>query len=425
VVAASAASVPPTAAVPPAAALAVESVQLDSATVARGLTNQALPSALEVTGTVGSSMPSAAVVAPPALKPSMVEAGLDGQRRRGDSAGELSTPVEDSIRHARLAARATASRLYNKPYDASIEEIAHRAIGEGPGALAEAADVSLGGASARLENLARAELRAGEAPLKRVEPALIPADRGDPLRESAPLNVLEADSGAPLQPSSGRVIARDPFANDAEASVDSDSGHAGVGAAVAQPVQSADPEAGLKNDGASRSVADESAAGEPELQVARLLGPAEDRLPLGKSVLVLAGDTVWDIAVAHYGSAGPLTLETILKSNPGIRDPRRLAVGAHIFLPFRSAEQMVGVDRDGSYRVLLAAAPRLDRLEAVRSWVGKVASGVELGTSTVHGVQTEYRLFAIGLANREDALNLAARLLAEYSRASGRRSGTV
>ncbi|MFQ5352267.1 MAG: LysM peptidoglycan-binding domain-containing protein, partial [Candidatus Binatia bacterium] len=368
-----------------------------------------------------------AAVPTPALGSSAAVAA--GQPSHEDSVEVLPRRVEDSIRHARLAARTTAARLYDRQYDASIEEIAHRALGEGTVASSEAASESRGGASARMEGLARAEFDVPSAALKRVAPTALEADRDDSLRGAPQVAVLEADSGATLQPSSRGVIAGDPFADEDEVEVRVDEGADGGNQDLApQPDATPSPEPGLREaEAAAVPGGDAAEAEQPdaEVRVARLLGPVAGGLPLGKSVRILPGDTVWDIAVAHYGSAGPITLEAILENNPGIRDPRRLAVGAHIFLPFLTAEQMVGVDRDGSYRVLLTAAPRLDSLDAIRSWVGKVARGVELGTSTVRGTETVYRLFAIGLDSREAALNLAAQLLGEYSRASIRGRGTV
>jgi nucleoid-associated protein YgaU len=149
----------------------------------------------------------------------------------------------------------------------------------------------------------------------------------------------------------------------------------------------------------------------------RLLGPREGEPIVGHLVRVLPGDTVWDIAVAHYGSAGPVTLKRILNSNPLVRDPRNLEAGSHIYLPFQRPDQMVQGAENGTYHVVVAIAPQQARLEQVRDWIKGLVPGAQVTTATAESAgDKEYRLQIVGLTSRETALGLASDILAEYGR---------
>jgi nucleoid-associated protein YgaU len=149
----------------------------------------------------------------------------------------------------------------------------------------------------------------------------------------------------------------------------------------------------------------------------RLLGPREGEPIVGHLVRVLPGDTVWDIAVAHYGSAGPVTLKRILNSNPLVRDPRNLEAGSHIYLPFQRPDQMVQGAENGTYHVVVAIAPQQARLEQVRDWIKGLVPSAQVTTATAESAgDKEYRLQIVGLTSRETALGLASDILAEYGR---------
>jgi hypothetical protein len=152
------------------------------------------------------------------------------------------------------------------------------------------------------------------------------------------------------------------------------------------------------------------------------VGPNEPII--GQLVHVTPGDTVWDIAVAYYGTAGPVTLKRILNSNPTIRDPRHLDLGNHIYLPFQRPEQMVLSGEEGSYRVLLAISPEQSRLAAVRAWIESFIDNAQFTTSTVTQGERAYQLQLIGLRSRESALEFATEILAhqDQRRQGARRS---
>jgi hypothetical protein len=157
----------------------------------------------------------------------------------------------------------------------------------------------------------------------------------------------------------------------------------------------------------------------------KTLGLGADEPIVGQLVRVLAGDTLWDIAVAYYGTAGPVTLKRILNSNPAIRDPRHLEVGAHIYLPFQRPEQMVLTGEEGSYRILLAVSPEKGRLAPVRAWIESFIGNAQFTTSTVSGAERSYHLHLVGLASREAALEFANEILTQHDqlrRSGGRRS---
>jgi len=201
-------------------------------------------------------------------------------------------------------------------------------------------------------------------------------------------------------------------------------------AASPAPVRSADPPVVAKATPApvaSRKPAPKPRAPEPSAarDAGIVLGPAQGSPILGQQVAVRDGDTVWDIAVTHYGSAGPVTLKRILSSNPGISDPQRLIVGAQIYLPYQRPDQMVRSD-GSSYRVVLAVSPRSEYLAAAEAWVRKVAPAANIARARVHGPGGMQELYIRELPSRDAALSMATVILAEYGRLlSGESRGTV
>ena len=188
-------------------------------------------------------------------------------------------------------------------------------------------------------------------------------------------------------------------------------------AAAASPATAPAPAASAPSGSAS-----EVAAVDPD--TFKTSAPDESEPIIGQLVRVLPGDTVWDIAVAYYGTAGPTTMKRILNGNPGIRDPRHLDVGGYIYLPWQRPEQMVGEGSDGTYSILLAVSPVQSRLGAVRRWVESLVPHATFTTAVVNGAERMYQLRLIGLSSRESALQFATDLLekpAPARRASSRR----
>ena len=184
-----------------------------------------------------------------------------------------------------------------------------------------------------------------------------------------------------------------------------------------------EPDAAQPVPGAER--ADQVATASPPLSGVVTFGVDPSEPIIGQLVHVTPGDTVWDIAVAYYGTAGPVTLKRILNSNPTIRDPRHLDVGNHIYLPFQRPEQMVLSGEEGSYRILLAISPEQSRLAAVRAWIESFIDNAQFTTSTVNQGERAYQLQLIGLSSRESALEFATEILAHQDQRrqhGGRRS---
>jgi len=167
----------------------------------------------------------------------------------------------------------------------------------------------------------------------------------------------------------------------------------------------------------------DSNAGSADSDAFKTLGPEPNVPLLGQLVRVLPGDTVWDIAVAYYGTAGPTTMKRILNGNPGIRDPRHLDVGSHIYLPWQRPEQMVSPGGDGTYNVLLAISPRESLLGPVRAWVETLSPRADFSTSTINGSERIYQLRLVGLPSREAALRFAANLLEQPAHVRRPRGG--
>ncbi|RMD82498.1 MAG: AAA family ATPase [Candidatus Dadabacteria bacterium] len=130
---------------------------------------------------------------------------------------------------------------------------------------------------------------------------------------------------------------------------------------------------------------------------------------LGRLVQVSRGDTIWDIAIAHYGTAGPKTLARILASNPGITDPRHLEVGTRVFLPFVRADQMVESGERG-FRLILASAPDAASLAVAQAWVMRMLPQLDLEIVPGRSGQ-EQLLVAEGIPSRDAARALAEALL--------------
>ncbi len=182
-----------------------------------------------------------------------------------------------------------------------------------------------------------------------------------------------------------------------------------------EPTKSASKKPEAKTPEPESSPAERYAKAESTIET---LGPRRGALFVGRHVRVQPGDTIWDIAIGYYGTAGESALTRILNNNPGIRDPRRLIAGAHVYVPFQRAERMVQADANDTYRVLLTVSPKRSVLEETKAWLAGAGEQVRVGMATVEAGETLYHLYAVGIRNRRDAVALAERLLASRQSAS-------
>jgi len=300
---------------------------------------------------------------PPSAQPAAEPSAALGQ------AEEMDDVVLDSIRRAEVLARSTAARLFDRGRSSLDESVSaemarQEASGDGLGSVADLPP-------SMLKAAAEADALAVEAPKGQKPPPV----------DSAKVQAKIALARESL------AEATDSLAEPLDSLV-----------GPTEPMASADP----ADPDAPRS--------------GRVLGPRDGEPIVGRLVRVLPGDTVWDIAVANYGTAGPVTLKRILNSNPRIRDPRRLEVGAHIYLPFQRPDQMVRTADNGSYDVVVAVSPQQFPLEPVRDWLRSVIQDAEMSISKVGGAQAVYQLQVLGLSSRDRALEVASDILAEYGR---------
>ena len=126
----------------------------------------------------------------------------------------------------------------------------------------------------------------------------------------------------------------------------------------------------------------------------------------GRDVVVKNGDTIWDIAEAAYGNTLPATLDRIFEANPELGNPRKLAVGGTLFLPFNDARAMVSIGKPGSWQILLVASDSLERLDGMRDLVTSQKAGVSLKTRRLEDGRG-LGLFAVGFDDRAAALRVA------------------
>jgi nucleoid-associated protein YgaU len=126
----------------------------------------------------------------------------------------------------------------------------------------------------------------------------------------------------------------------------------------------------------------------------------------GRDVLVRNGDTIWDIVEAAYGNTLPATLDRIFEANPELGNPRKLAVGGTLFLPFNDARAMVSAGNSGGWQVLLVASGSFERLDGMRDLVSSQEAGVSLKTRRLEDGRG-VGLFAVGFRDRDSALRVA------------------
>ncbi len=126
----------------------------------------------------------------------------------------------------------------------------------------------------------------------------------------------------------------------------------------------------------------------------------------GRDVLVKNGDTIWDIAEAAYGNTLPATLDRIFEANPELGNPRKLAVGGTLFLPFNDSRAMVSAGNPGGWQVLLVASDSFERLDGMCDLVSSQEAGVSLKTRRLEDGRS-LGLFAVGFGDRDSALRVA------------------
>jgi type II secretory pathway predicted ATPase ExeA/phage tail protein X len=349
--------------------------------------------------------------------------------------GGRNSAVMQSVRRAELLARTTAARIYHGKRS-TLEEAAIAAL-DSPelSSSPPRAEPEVGESLVEVINRRREFTRSeGSDMVGSVEDDL--AEIVEDLRLEAN-NTSIATTGA----KEAAVVAAaksDDARKDASADVTADAGIATdtenareLSQAVERLARAASNLAVAVEDGTEKEAKIASAAttakkSEPTVSPAErywaaeskleTLGPRQGALFVGRHVRVQPGDTIWDIAIGYYGTAGESALTRILNSNPGIRDPRRLMAGAHVYVPFRRADRMVQTDVNDTYRVLLTVSPKRSVLEETKAWLADNAAQVRLGTATVEAGETLYQLYAVGFRNRREAVALAERLLA--SRAS-------
>lgn len=139
----------------------------------------------------------------------------------------------------------------------------------------------------------------------------------------------------------------------------------------------------------------------------RLSGPP----PVGRHVRVARGDTVWAIAMQHYGTVNSAALTEIFRHNPKIKSAHQLDVGSDVFVPFLGAEQMVSAAGGGGYQVLLAETTDPKQVERASAWAAAKVPGHQLRTVTKGKGGAVRMVYATGFSDRSSALQAAKSLL--------------
>ncbi len=303
--------------------------------------------------------------------------------------------IVDSMRRAEIIARSTAARLYGTDRD-------------GAGAI-ERRDIA---DAARDEVSRNGGLKAPEVAVQRPAAVIEPEE---------PKAAIDAPNEAETEPvfAEAPPVAEQPQPEPApEASPVVKSVAAEIAAAPSKPAAVAAPATAPEQVKAAIAKAAEkkpkpaaAVAPAPEVDAASAspAPPPPGPFTLGRAVRVKDGDTVWDIALEHYGSAGSAVLKRILVNNPGVRDPLRLEVGSTVFLPFSRPEQMVRKESAG-YRVVLVSGTSRERLEEVGRWASAAGGEVRM-TSTSGGTgPVLYEISIVGLPSESAALSMATNL---------------
>jgi phage tail protein X len=332
---------------------------------------------------------------------------------------ELELKAEQAARKVELARKAEAAAAAKEIEAARRAEAAARK--EAAAAREEAAEVALAAraaATAAAEASAAADLAAKAAAQAKGE------------RPEAPdaLSAPESDTGTPDRGAGEGPVASSTGADAATiADQASDEGADETDIAALSAREARERKLAAAARKAEKAVTDDPIAVIGSPVRVRALGPAGGEPLIGHLVRIEEGDTIWDIAVAHYGDAGPSTFERVLASNPGIRNANRLSVGAFIYMPFQNPDQMIRRDGENGYRVLVSAAPNPGAVEDARTWARSVLKDrVEFGTAAdTSDSPAVYELYAVGLPDHDAAFDVAVRVLSEYGRVRGGKRQTA
>ncbi len=360
--------------------------------------------------------------------------------------------IQDSMRRAEIVARSTAARLYGTDQDArgaterrdiaaaAMDEVSREGGLKAPdlsvpsatlGVRPDEDDDDLPTPAAALDEpadvpsaLTKPAPSVVPEPVARKEPApSVAASKqlehkpgAKPAAKPAPEKAAEVKSPAkPVAKPEEKAPPKLPDAAPAASVARTDE----AATPVDDPVKAAVARAIRSNDEPSAADVQPPAEAAPEQQLAAV--PPRGSFVLGRAVRVAEGDTVWDIAIKHYGSAGSSVLKRILASNPSVRDPSHLDVGSTVFLPFSRPEQMIRRDTNG-FRVVLASGTSRERLEAVGRWANTVASEVRMTSSSASSGPVLYEVSIIGLPSEAAALSLATNLFENSATTSTERT---
>jgi phage tail protein X len=302
--------------------------------------------------------------------------------------------IVDSMRRAEIIARSTAARLYGTDRDGAgglerreITDAARDEVSRNGGLKAPEVAVQRPAAKIEPEEPKAAIEAPNEAkpePVVAEAPPVVEPPQPEPQAPPVVKSVAAAEVAA--APSKPAVVA--------------------AAATAPEQVKAAIAKAAEKEPKPAPAVAP---APEVAAASASPAPPPPGPFTLGRAVRVKDGDTVWDIALEHYGSAGSAVLKRILVNNPGVRDPLRLEVGSTVFLPFSRPEQMIRKESAG-YRVVLVSGTSRERLEEVGRWAS-VAGGEVRITSTSSGAgPVLYEISVVGLPSESAALSMATNL---------------
>ena len=364
--------------------------------------------------------------------------------------------IVDSMRRAEVIARSTAARLYGKDQDGqgasrrrdiaddALDQVARegglRAPNTSSPTPAAADDDDMPPPTANIDDpappppavpeavIAAKEAEAAKAAqaAKEAEAAKEAAAKEEAAKQAALAKAAKeaaAKEAAAKEAAAAKLAAKEAAAKEAAAKEAAAKAKAAEEAKLAAEKEKATASAQATTS--SEEVKAAVAAAMPEGS-AVASAPAPGPIPqgpfaLGRAVRVADGDTVWDIAIKQYGSAGPAVLKRILVSNPGVRDPLRLPVGSTVFLPYSRPDQMVRKD-GSSYRIVLASGTSRERIEELARWATAIAGELRLMSSTTSTGPVLYELSVVGIPSEAQALRLATNLFENAGSGSSERT---
>jgi general secretion pathway protein A len=332
--------------------------------------------------------------------------------------------IVDSMRRAEILARSTAARLYGTDRDGEgalerrdITDAARDEVSRNGGLKEpEVAVHRLAAASDSVAKAGAIEKEVAAAPELNPQPGAVsptPAESAmldKPTAASTAPEQVQADAKAAEKAAEQEAAKRETAKREA---AKQEAAKQEIAKREAAKREAAKQEA-VKQEAAKQEAAKQEAATKEvkaaEVAAASAPAPApRGPFTLGRAVRVKDGDTVWDIALEHYGSAGSAVLKRILINNPGVRDPLKLEVGSTVFLPYSRPEQMVRKESAG-YRVVLVSGTSRERLEEVSSWASAAGGEVRMTSSTSGVGPVLYEVSIVGLPSESVALSVATNL---------------